>query len=341
MTKPLTDFRLELRDRLLDLAWRQWTSLGVQGRVEPWSESIIDPEALLLFTCAVGRHDSRLFDGVQEWLEINGQFINVQRLTRIGREERFSGESVLRALAAATTTSANQAKWARLAAQLPSPPTPSEPLFYLESGCPLPVVREPDARFAEYGFLRDSFDPRGVAETFRPERTANMTLRLRALLGVNARCEVFSYLLVNRSGSPRAMASDCYFFPATVAKTMDEMERSGFLISRTQGRRRLYTLTPDTWERLFLGEEPRPKWVVWPRLFSALDRIWLLISDPDLGRQSIFEQASSLRRLLIEDVVSQLERGRPGFVFGDVKSHPGEALTAFFIDRIRALLEPG
>ncbi len=191
MATQLKNFRRELRDRLLDIAWRQWTTAGVSGRLDPWSDSIIDPEALLLFSCTIGRHDQRLFDAVQEWLGINGQFINIQRLKRIAREEQFSGESVLRGLAAATTNSANQAKWSQLAEAPSSAPSPPEPLFYLKSGAPLPVVREPDPQFAEYGFARDRFDERGVAEPFRPEVTANLILRLRALLGVNARCEIF------------------------------------------------------------------------------------------------------------------------------------------------------
>ena len=90
MTTQLTDFKHELLERLLDIAWRQWTTAGVSGRGAPWTGSVIDPEALLLFSCTIGRYDARLFDAIQEWLRVNGQFINVQRLKRIVKEERFS-----------------------------------------------------------------------------------------------------------------------------------------------------------------------------------------------------------------------------------------------------------
>lgn len=339
MATQLTDFRSELRNRLLDLAWRQWTCAGLSGRTEAWSGSIIDPEALLLFTCTIGRHDQRLFDGALEWLDVNGDFINVQRLKRIVDEEQFSGEAVLRALAATTRTSTSQAKWSGLADARPGSDADSVPLFYRSSGAPLPVVREPDPVFAEYGLARDRFDERGIAEPFRPERAANLILRLRALLGVNARCEILGYLLLNRTGSPRAMASDCYFFPATVSKAMAEMERSGFLVSRTEGRRKLYQLVPETWSRLLLADDTRPEWIAWPRVFRALERIWLLVDDPELAVKPAVEQASALRRLLVDGVISQLERGRPGFAFGDIKARPGEALTPFFVDRLRSLLD--
>lgn len=339
MSAPLTDFRPELRNRLLDLVWRQWTCAGLSGRTEAWSGPVIDPEALLLFTCTIGRHDQRLFDGVLEWLDINGDFINVQRLKRIADEEQFSGEAVLRALAAATRTSTNQAKWSGLAGARPGSDVESESLFYRSSGAALPVVREPDPVFAEYGLARDRFEERGIAEPFRPERTANLILRLRALLGVNARCEILGYLLLNHAGSPRAMAFDCYFFPATVSKAMAEMERSGFLVSRTEGRRKLYQLVPDGWSRLLLPDGARPEWITWPRLFRALERIWLLVGGPRLAEKPAIEQASALRRVLTDGVIIQIERSRPGFAFGDIKAHPGEALTPFFVDRLRSLLE--
>ena len=339
MQNQLTDFRQELLGRLLDTVWRQWTTAGVSGRGEPWTGSVIDPEALLLFSCTIGRYDARLFDAVQEWLRANGQFINVQRLKRILKEESFAGEPVLTAMTAAASTSVNRAKWAQITANPPGAGNEPEPLFYLESGEPLPVVRDHDSHFAEYGFIRDQFEERGIAEPFRPEFPGNLLLRLRALLGVNARCEVFEYLLVNGVGSPRAIASDCYYYPATISKTMGEMGRSGFLVSRAQGRRRLYSLTPDTWGGLFLNEGTRLTWVVWPRLFSALEQIWRFLDDHDLADRSPLEQASSLRRLLTGGTISQLERSLPGFIFGDHTAHRAEALIPFFITRLTAVLD--
>jgi len=74
-------------------------------------------------------------------------------------------------------------------------------------------------------------------------------------------------------------------------------------------------------------------------LAPNLERIWLLVNDPELAEKPAFEQASALRRLLTDGVIDHLERGRPGFAFGDIKALPGEALTPFFIDRLSSLLE--
>ncbi len=339
MRNLLTDFRQEFGERLLGLVWRQWVALGVTGHVQPWSGSVIDPDALLLFSCTVGRHDARLFDTVLAWLKANGRFINVQRIRRMVKEEVFTGVQVLGAIADVVSTSTEQAKWAVLAGKVKGRQGDGESLFYLADGSPLPVVREPDPRFAEYGYLRDHYEWDGDAMPFRPEPPTNLLIRLRALLGVNARCEILQFLLLNDRGSPRAMARDCYYFPATVSKALAEMGRSGFLVSRTEGRRRYYKLVPDTWKSMFLVETPIPGWVVWARLFSALEQVWLFLLRPRLADESALAQASALRRVLKRSVVDQFERSGLEFMFGNESAHTGEALIPFFIKRVLEILD--
>ena len=66
MTMSLEEFRTGFRDRAIELLWRQWTSLGVSGYGVPWRGGAVDPEALLLLTCRLGRYDARLFDAMIE-----------------------------------------------------------------------------------------------------------------------------------------------------------------------------------------------------------------------------------------------------------------------------------
>jgi hypothetical protein len=335
----LTDFREEYLDRLLGLLWRQWTAIGVRGQVENRIESVIDPDALLVFTCTMARRDVRLFDAVLEWLGINGRFINVQRVKRMLKEETFSGGSVLGVMAAATKTSADEAKWERLIGKANPDQRSPEPLFYLPSGDPLPVVREPDRLFADHGFLRDRVNRRKVAGPFLPGRPSNLLLRLRALFGVNARSEILHYLMLNGEGSPRAMARDEYYFSATISKALAEMSRSGFLVSRVEGRRRLYKLVPDSWQKLLIGKNKVSGWVVWARLFSALEQVWLFLSQPDLAGQPALAQASALRRLLQRSVHAQLERSIPSFMSSDDSVHPGVEIIPYFVAQVRKVLD--
>jgi len=335
MKSLLTGFREEFRERVLDLLWRQWTALGVAGSVDPWRGSLIDPEALLLMTCTAGRHDARLFDGMVEWMGLNGRYINVQRLKRIIASEGYAGEQVVRAVAATTSDSASAAKWATTA-RSKSDAGDATPLFFLNNGKPMPVVGDPDPLFREHGLLRESYEARGVVQAFRPEPVSNLVLRLRAFLGVNARCEIIAYLLLKEQGSPSSLARDAYYFPLTISKAMAEMRDSGFLTSRINGRRRDHRLVPGSWRELLLGNE-RPPWIVWPRLFRAIEVLWEFLRDPRLIKKEPLAQASALRRILLKSVVDRAETSGLDFSFGDLSAYPGEQLIPFFIERASAL----
>jgi hypothetical protein len=338
MKTSLSDFRGEFRTRLLDLLWRQWIALGVSGQGTPWDGAAIDPEALLLASCTVARHDARLFDAMLEWMRINGRYINVQRVNRMFSQELFAGQAVFRVVAAMTKTTVHASKWGRSAQSADGAGGEPAPLFYLKDGHPLPVVRGKDMLFAGYGFLRDRFEPRGVALPVRAEPAPNLILRLRALLGVNARCEILAFLLLNSRGSPRAVARDCYYFPATVSKALSEMSASGYMVSRLEGRHRYYKLVPEAWRALLVGDA-HLSWVVWARILSALEQIWLLLWQEGFLQKSLLAQASALRRILRQSVLERLDQSGLAFTFGDDSGYPGDTLTPFFITRMRALLD--
>ena len=60
----LSEFNKTVLEKLLDLLWRQWSAIGVSGYGGSEESKVIDPEALLLLTLTVARHDARLFDEV-------------------------------------------------------------------------------------------------------------------------------------------------------------------------------------------------------------------------------------------------------------------------------------
>lgn len=123
MSTPLKQFRDQYRETLLSFLWREWTALGVAGTGTTPPRHVSDPEALLLFTCTLGRHDQRLFDEVMDWLLKNGRFINIQRLRNILAKEDFHGGAVLSAVADWLTTQGTFSKW-KLLAKRPVTNTP-------------------------------------------------------------------------------------------------------------------------------------------------------------------------------------------------------------------------
>jgi hypothetical protein len=78
-------FRAELRERLLELHWRQWCALGVAGQVEPEKRWVVDLEALVVSTFALGHEDARLSKLARGWLGLNQEWVSTPRLRRIGQ----------------------------------------------------------------------------------------------------------------------------------------------------------------------------------------------------------------------------------------------------------------
>lgn len=260
-----------LLQRFLDFLWHQWSALGVAGQHSAEDDRLIDPEALLLATTRYGRYDSRLLDEVIDWLSSNGKRINLQRLRRIHAEWPVADLRVLAAISGGLATQSMMRKWGTLSDPLPTEAEP-EPLFIRFDGSALPIFHEPDPEFLRYGLLRDPMERRRMSRTPDPSRAANLLCSLRALFGVNARAEIIAWLLTHESGHPAAIARDTGYFSKSVQHTLNEMEDSGHIRSRRDGREKIFWLKPGAWDVLITWAQPSgfPRWVDWMPTFSAI-----------------------------------------------------------------------
>ena len=337
MNPSLTEFRDKYRELLLNFLWRQWSALGVAGHSrsdDPW---IIDPEALLLFTCTLGRHEPRLFDEVIDWLQANGPFINILRLKRILRTEKFAGE-----------------------------PRPRGSGGSDEQGSGSPEMEE-TGRVRGTGWL-DSKDY-SSRKTGRPCRSWAIPIRTLPAMGSNAaRCacaatrsrsvppsERISCCNCARSSVSTSGAKSCCTcsptkprthrrlratpttFARAVQNTLVEMSRSGIVQLRSSGREKHYWLKTEHWAALLNRDEPFPKWITWPPLFSALERIWLKLNDPKLVTLDPLLQSSEVRQLMIE-VRPSIERAGFDRALSDDRQYLGEEYLPVFLSDIARIL---
>jgi hypothetical protein len=337
MNPSLSEFRHLFRNLVLDFLWRQWSALGVAGSSEALTRSIIDVEALLLFTCTMGRHDPRLFDEMLDWLQVNGRFINIMRLKRILRMERFAGQRALAAVASCLMRGSDALKW-RLLAQSVQPESELKGLFVSPDGSPLAVVGEPEPHFARFGLRRGPLRLRGRSRRFRPVPSTNLVLQLRALLGINVRCEIVLYLLTHEAAHPSQIAREAYYFERAIQGTLVDMSRSGVVRLRASAREKHYWLLPQYWAALLDQAEPWPQWTTWPPLFSALEQIWLKLSDPGLEGLDPLLQSSELRQLML-DVRPALQRARFDTRLSDDRNYLGADYLPVFISDVMSLLE--
>lgn len=307
MNKLLSEFSRRWLDALLDFTWRSWSALGVPGYAAGHSRRVLDPEALILFTCGVGRHDPRLFDEMLDWISLHERLINIQRLKTLLTRESFNSGPVLSALSRFMSRPKTASKWRRLAESLAAQ-KPPEPLFFLPNGRPLPAVGTPDPAFAKAGLLRDAVALRHHAKLFDPERPEALLLKLRALFGVNSRAELAAFLLTNEKVNASEAARQTGYFQRTAYNALVEMKLSGLLHVTERSGENLYSLKTSAWAE-FLELETTPLWIQWPPLLSALETIWLKVRDPEWAHREPMKLALDLH-LLVKDITPRVQAVR-------------------------------
>lgn len=335
-----TSFQLS-RDKLLrcllDFLWHQWSVLGVAGQRGADDPRLIDPEALVLATTRFGRHDSRLLDEGIDWLGSNGKRINLLRLRRLHDAWPVADLRVLDAIGGLLAKQSAMRKWAALSAPVAAEAVP-EPLFLQPDGSPLPVFHPPDPDFLRHGLLRDPVERRHLGQPPDPSRAANLLCGLRALFGVNSRAEIIAWLLTHESGHPAAIARDTGYFSKSVQHTLNEMEDSGHIRSRRQGREKIFWIKPGDWDFLITWEQPTgfPRWVDWMPVFSAIATFIDALGQPGLDDAPEQVQSIQLRQAL-DAAMPALSRAGLAESLTTSRSWTGSQLIAAILEDLETL----
>ncbi|MGB5195565.1 MAG: hypothetical protein WBN64_00705 [Candidatus Deferrimicrobium sp.] len=337
MDTSFLEFRAYILDRLLDLLWRQWSALGVPGRTTTEERRVVDPESLLLLSMTIGRYDARLFDEILDWLVVNGAFLNVQRLRNLMKRFDYQSHAQMSAISELLMRKSNDPlKWKRLAS--PHSPRNPEPLFFLKNGKSIPIPDENAPEFSAYGLLRGPIKLRGHAQPFPTKGMPSLLLRLRALLGVNARCELFCLLAATEEIHPSDVARQTGYSPRTVQNTLAEMARSGVVQMRSGNRDKWYCLQSGVLDHLLKPEGSPTPWVNWALLFRALEMLWIGVIDPKRQNLDPLTLASEWRRLgkEIRPLLADAGWGRQ---LEDDSSFRGVEYSAVFIRNIEGILD--
>ncbi len=301
MTNSLITSKDKLLQQFLGFLWRQWTASGVPGHDGPRGNWMIDPEALLLATTRVGCHDSRLLDLSIDWLWSNGRRLNLQRLRTLSGQWPVADSRVLSAISQILAEQSAMRKWGTLADTLHLHEEDA-PLFVNPDGTPLPVLSDPDPRFRRYQLLRNIWTPRGTSQPPDSSKSCNILHTLRALFGVNARAEIIAWLLTHESGHPAAIARDTGYFSKSVQLTLNDMEQSGHIRSRRDGREKVFWLRRDDWRFLITWQTPKefPRWINWSPVFYFVTRTLMLLDQKNPDQNSDRLRAIQQRGFLDE-----------------------------------------
>ena len=196
----------ELDGLALDLAWSQWTELGVDSIVRRHEWRAIDLEPLIIFTASRGS-DSRLRAASIEWCIDNVPLASVFRLRNFAREASPKTRAAFGRYAATVKTYAG-VSWPALG-------DPYTLAHRLRPG------RPPDLR-----------------------RPALIQLRLRALVGVSARAEILKLMLASpeRPLPKSALAGPAGYSKGRVAQALELLTAAGFVAVHASANRPLYRL---------------------------------------------------------------------------------------------------
>lgn len=334
METSLTNFRTQFGDALLAFLWRQWSALGVSGHARTDDHWLIDPEALLLFSTVVARRDARLFDEVLDWLQLNADRLNLQRLARLQKEHALGDATVLAAMAAHLTLAKAHPKWRTVAARTPAPASGAEPRPLFPH---LPVIGRGDDTWLAWGWQRPPVELRGLSQAPRPDQPGTFLFKLRALFGLQTRAEVIAWLLAHETGHPAEIARATGYFRGSIQSVLNELAASGHVFALRAGREKRFGLRHAEWRFLLTWSDAKafPQWVAWDSYLAALRRVFDLVEHPRLVSMSPELQAIELRRAL--DAVRLAKTGEAA-ALTPATTQTGSDYLNFALDELRSLL---
>ncbi|MBS3956479.1 MAG: hypothetical protein KGZ40_02975 [Clostridiales bacterium] len=278
-----SDLRALLRDSLTELAWSQWTAIGVAGSGARAS-TLIDPEALLVASTSIARWDARLFDEVLDWVSTNGTLLDAARLRRLAERATPAQRRVVLAILRSADREREITPLRRvedaLVAREEAETYGTEPLFHASSAGTAQWTSLDDT-FADLGFSRSSARPKSMSTSPDGSSPACLRFALRGLVGTGARAEVLTYLLTHEWAHGRLIAEYAAYNQSVVADYLGSLFDAAQVEKRVRGRRvdyRIVGLLTDA-----LPEAPES--VAWHRVWPALVAI-LEAPSADISEQA-------------------------------------------------------
>ena len=291
-------FKQELLDSILTLLWKQWTQLGIAGQINANDNFVIDPEALLIFSAHFARYDQRLYDLVIDWLQCNGESINLPRLKALLKRFTNADRKSLGFIAA----SVNLKKWQPLAKSLLPKDSGVETMFFGNE-----FVPKPDETALRYGLKRNQYVQSNKVMPFASTGNASLLLRLRGAFGMSARAEAILTMLNKEFCRIQDVADAGGFSWKSASDVLDELCTSGIAVTLDKSKRgRTYFLKDsNTMHKLF--EIETVKFPDWLTIFDMLSVVWECISNSRFAEVSERTAIGELQREFVEKVNDRLQ----------------------------------
>lgn len=333
MEISVEDFHNQLLDRVLDLLWRQWSTLGTYTTTPSLASAVIDPEALVCATSWFARYSPRLFDEAMDWLGTNDGLISIDRLKSIAgmfsADTRAALGAVLDYLWEAqgkTKFRGKSSRWERERSKR------NEALFRSWPALAEPAGGNNDEVFLRWGFERGPVELREMSLSPNLENAANMRFVLRDLFGLGVRAEVATYLIAVGRGNSSQIAKSVTQNQRAVYAVLDDFTKGGFAYKMETGREIVFTVDTERWG-LFVELKGEARFIQWADVFSALQEILVDRIEDEKAYASPYLASSRLREISPR-IIRKLANAGAMSPIPDSRKYPGEEFNAAFLGYI-------
>ena len=282
------EYKKQLFEAVQNLLWNQWTALGIPGHIAASkSNTVLDPEALLVFSAGFARYDQRLYDLILDWLQVHSSQINIQRLKALHAKSEWNDAASLGYMSAVAAQT-DHVRWKKLAQDyLPDNISSPAALFLDENGEPEHYIPRHDELALKYDFYRNDKRSTQITPASLSKTTETLLLRMRGFLGISARAETLLVLLTLPQCKVQDIVDRSGFTWKSIQDVLGELAFGGF-VSSVDGvsRGKLYYLSePDSIRKLF-GIRQGSIFPNWLCIYDAIGLLWQTVSNPRLSKVS-------------------------------------------------------
>ena len=280
------EYKRRLFEAVQNLLWKQWTALGIPGQIAVAdSETILDPEALIVFSAGFARYDQRLYDLILDWLLCHSSQINIQRLKAIQIKSEWQDSASLGYIASVMAES-DAARWKKLADCFAAEASEPTALFRDMDDRPESFIPICDPPALRCGFRRNLRQKSGKIPTRLPQTPASLLLRIRGLLGISARAETILILLASKHCKVQQIVNRSGFTWKSIQDVLEEMV-AGNWVGAVNGsnRGKVYFLNDPEKIRMLFGIHSF-SFPAWTTIYDSIGLLWRFHSNPALAKVS-------------------------------------------------------
>ncbi len=242
-----------LTSAVLEAAQAQWEILGAGTAAEASSQTIVDPEALLLMSLWLIPREPALRPIVHDWVASWSDLLSVQRTRNIAKSYSDEVQEQLRAVAVTAYERGKDFRWS--------------PVIKGGSSSARVVATEDESGVASSeGVSRDPSVTR-----LPVGRAALLVLRFRMAFGVGARADALAFLLARGSAwsTVTEISQATGYTPSAIRRALDRMAEAEIVLSVDDGTTR-YRCDPAPWAALLGLHTDVSPWQYWLQHFTFI-----------------------------------------------------------------------